>query len=219
MEQDFWRTRWAQGQIGFHQAQVNPYLRRYWPNLGQAGGGKVLVPLCGKSLDLVWLAAQGHAVLGVELAERAVADFFAEQGLEPEIERRGAFQVHRAGRLELWCGDFFALQAEDVAGCTALYDRAALIALPPAMRARYAAHLAAMLSAPCDGLLVSLEYPQAQLEGPPFSVEEEEVRALLAAAWQLDRLERMDVLSENERFALRGLRRMDEVIYRLSRQA
>ena len=141
MQPEFWQDRWASNQIGFHQREVNPYLQRHWPVLGLPVVVKVLVPLCGKSLDLLWLAGQGHQVLGIELSQTAVEDFFSEQQLAPEVSDAGAFKVYRAGAIELWCGDFFALTARDVADCAALYDRAALIALPPPMRERYGAHL------------------------------------------------------------------------------
>ncbi|MGH8408361.1 MAG: thiopurine S-methyltransferase, partial [Pseudomonas sp.] len=141
MEPGFWHERWARNQTGFHLPEVNPYLLRHWPGLGVANGAQVLVPLCGKSLDLVWLASIGHRVIGVELSEKAVEEFFSEQELMPQVSQRGAFKVFQAGSIELWCGDFFALDAGAVVGCTALYDRAALIALPPLMREQYAAHL------------------------------------------------------------------------------
>lgn len=145
MEPAFWQQRWADNQIGFHQAQVNPYLQTYWPQLQLAPGSRVLVPLCGKSLDLAWLAGQGHRVLGVELSRRAVEDFFREHGLEAEVRQQGAFEVWRSGDVQLWCGDFFALRAEDVADCVGLYDRAAVIALPVQMRARYMQLLSGLL--------------------------------------------------------------------------
>lgn len=218
MEHDFWQERWALGQIGFHLEEVNPYLQRYWPGLALEPASRVLVPLCGKSLDLLWLAAQGHAVLGVELAQKAVEDFFLEQGLVAEVEVRGAFRIHRAGNLELWCGDFFALSAADVAGCQALYDRAALIALPLELRERYVCHLAQILPPACTGLLVTLDYPQEQMAGPPFAVPAQEVRRLLEPDWQVRALETVDVLGENWRFLQRGLQRLDEAVYRLCKR-
>ncbi|WP_439888206.1 thiopurine S-methyltransferase [Pseudomonas sp. MBLB4123] len=218
MDEAFWQARWAQGQIGFHQGEVNPYLQRYWPELALNGAGRVLVPLCGKSLDMAWLAARGHRVLGVELARQAVEGFFAERGLAPQISQHGAFEVYRAENIELWCGDFFALRAEHLADCAAFYDRAALIALPPPMRQRYAAHLGAILAPGSRGLLVSLDYEQAQMEGPPFAVGDAEVRGLFAAGWQVEGLETCDVLAENERFRQRGLRQLDERVYRLARR-
>lgn len=218
MEHDFWQERWALGQIGFHLQEVNPYLQRHWPGLQLQTASRVLVPLCGKSLDLLWLMAQGHAVLGVKLAEKAVEDFFSEQGMVAELEVRGAFRIHRAGDLELWCGDFFALTAADVADCQALYDRAALIALPCELRERYVQHLAQILSPGCRGLLVTLDYPQEQMDGPPFAVAADEVRRLLEPDWQVQALETADVLGENWRFLKRGLTRLDEAVYRLRKR-
>ncbi|GGH95154.1 MAG: thiopurine S-methyltransferase [Pseudomonas sp.] len=217
MEEAFWQARWAQGQIGFHLQEVNPYLQQHWPSLSIAPGSQVLVPLCGKSLDMAWLAGQGLRVLGVELAERAVEDFFAEQGLQPEVEQQGVLRLYRAAGVEIYCGDFFNVQAEHVAGCTALYDRAALIALPETMRARYVEHLAAILPGNCRGLLVSLEYAQEEMSGPPFSVSQAEIDARLSPYWQIELLARHDVLNENWRFLQRGLSSLHESIYRLQR--
>lgn len=217
MEETFWQARWAQGQIGFHLQEVNPYLQQHWPSLSIAPGSQVLVPLCGKSLDMAWLAGQGLRVLGVELAERAVEDFFAEQGLQPEVEQQGVLRLYRAAGVEIYCGDFFNVQAEHVAGCTALYDRAALIALPETMRARYVEHLAAILPGNCRGLLVSLEYAQEEMSGPPFSVSQAEIDARLSPYWQIELLARHDVLNENWRFLQRGLSSLHESIYRLQR--
>lgn len=217
MHEAFWQDRWARSQIGFHQEKVNGYLRRHWPALQLAGDAGVLVPLCGKSLDLAWLAEQGHAVIGVELAERAVQDFFAERGVPPQVTRRGAFTVYAAGRLQLWCGDFFALRPEDVRDCQAFYDRAALIALPAPMRERYVAHLQSILPKACQGLLVTLLYDQQRMEGPPFSVEDGEVERHFAGGWALREVERKDVLSGNPKFLEHQLEAVEEVTYLLAR--
>lgn len=217
MDEGFWQARWSQDQIGFHLDAVNSYLQRHWPALDLPAEARVLVPLCGKSLDLAWLAAQGQRVLGVELAQKAVEAFFSEQGLQPEIEVQAAFTCYRAGAVELWCGDFFALTAEDVADCVALYDRAALIALPPELRERYTAHLTRILPPACQGLLVTLDYDQEQLDGPPFAVPDQEVRRLLEPAWRAESLEARDVLGENWKFLQRGLSRLEERVYRLNR--
>lgn len=215
MHEDFWRARWQRNEIGFHLPQVNPWLQRHWE---AAAGARVLVPLCGKSLDMVWLAAQGCRVLGVELMEIAVRDFFQEQGLAPEITDNGRFRCYRHGDLELWCGDFFALRAEDVADCAVFYDRAALIALPEALRERYVAHLSAILPAECRGLLITVDYDQTLREGPPFAVPDEEVRRRWeGAGWSVRSLEVRDVLNENWKFLQRGITRLEEAAYRLSR--
>lgn len=215
MEPEFWHKRWSSNQIGFHLSQVNPYLQRYWPPLGLARGSRVLVPLCGKTLDMKWLVDQGHSVLGVELSEKAVREFFNEQQLEPRVTEEGAFKVFRAGDIEIRCGDFFALRLEDVADCTALYDRAALIALPQPMRERYASHLQDILP-DCVGLLITLDYPQAEMPGPPFSVADDEVQMLLGEAWRLEVLQEQDVLGKSWKFLQAGVKRLDERVYRVS---
>tara|TARA_R110000868_G_scaffold8_10_gene122 strand:- start:2632 stop:3288 length:657 start_codon:yes stop_codon:yes gene_type:complete len=217
MHAEFWQTRWSRSEIGFHLAEVNPYLQRYWPALGLAEGARVLVPLCGKSLDLAWLAAQGYQVIGVELAQRAVEDFFTEHELQPVVSEVGAFRRYQAGNVEIYCGDFFALSAQQLVGCVGLYDRAALIALPAPMRERYVAHLTQVLPAGCQGLLVTLDYDQGQMEGPPFAVADDEVQRLFAAHWQLQHLASANVLGDNWRFLKRGLERLDERVYRLDK--
>ena len=213
MEPAFWQQRWADNQIGFHQAQVNPYLQQYWPQLQLAPGSRVLVPLCGKSLDLAWLAGQGHRVLGVELSRQAVQAFFREHGLEPQVAQQGAFEVWRSGDMELWCGDFFALRAADVADCVALYDRAALIALPPEMRVDYMRLLSQVLPTGA-GLLVTLDYQQELLAGPPFSVADDEVRHGFAG-WQVEALEAQEVISQSPKFLQAGVKSLVERVYRV----
>jgi len=214
MEPAFWHRKWADNQIGFHQAEASPYLQRYWPALGLAVGSRVLVPLCGKSLDLAWLAGQGHRVLGVELSRRAVEDFFLEHGLAAQVSQQGAFEVWRSGDVELWCGDIFALQAEDVADCTGLYDRAALIALPAPMRERYCALLSTVMPVGGKGMLVALDYDQALLAGPPFSVGDAEVRQGFAG-WRIEALEANELIEESPKFQQAGMASLLERVYRL----
>jgi len=214
MEPAFWHRKWADNQIGFHQAEASPYLQRYWPALGLAAGSRVLVPLCGKSLDLAWLAGQGHRVLGVELSRRAVEDFFLEHGLAAQVSQQGAFEVWRSGDVELWCGDIFALQAEDVADCTGLYDRAALIALPAPMRERYCALLSTVMPVGGKGMLVTLDYDQALLAGPPFSVGDAEVRQGFAG-WRIEALEANELIEESPKFQQAGMASLLERVYRL----
>ncbi|TKJ84534.1 thiopurine S-methyltransferase [Pseudomonas koreensis] len=213
MQPEFWHKKWASGQIGFHLPEVNPYLQRHWAAPASA---RVLVPLCGKSLDLAWLAGRGHRVLGIELSEKAVENYFSEHQVQPQIIEKGAFKVYRSDAFELWCGDFFALTAGDVADCTAIYDRAALIALPAPMRERYAAHLQRILPQGVQGLLITLDYDQAQMPGPPFAVGDDEVQRLLGDAWQVLVLEGQDVLGESGKFLQAGVTRLEERVYRVS---
>ncbi|HET8655105.1 MAG TPA: thiopurine S-methyltransferase [Longimicrobiaceae bacterium] len=178
MEEKFWLESWNQRKIGFHQRSVNAQLQRFWPELGLAAGDAVLVPLCGKSGDMRWIRSQGHPVLGVELSPLAVEAFFSESGVVPERRRQGGFEAYETGGIRLLCGNVFDLTAEDVVGVKAVYDRAALVALPPAMRESYAAHLADVLPSGTRMLLLTFDYPQAQMEGPPFSVPASEVERL-----------------------------------------
>lgn len=173
MDPDFWRARWGERRIGFHEGQPNMLLQRHVGRLGQAR--RVLVPLCGKAVDLAWLAAQGHQVVGVELVEDAVRAFFAEQALTPQVHQRDGFVVHTAGAVTVLAGDFFATSPALVGPVDALYDRAALIALPKPLRQRYVAQLGRLLPAGSPGLLITVEYDQTKMEGPPFSVTQGEL--------------------------------------------
>lgn len=214
MESEFWHQRWASNQIGFHEGHVNTYLARHYAHLAVARGQTVFVPLCGKSADLRWLADQGAHVLGVELSPIAVESFFAEQGLTPRTRKEAAFTVWDSGPIRLLCGDYFALAPADLAVVYAVYDRAALIALPPERRADYVAHLDRLLPGARRTLLVTLEYPQEQMQGPPFSVAEREVHSLFAGA-RIERLGIQDVLADNPRFRDKGLTRLLECAYRI----
>lgn len=191
-----WLQRWKEGRIGFHRDSVHPALEQYWPVLGVVDAGKVLVPLCGKSLDMRWLADRGHPVLGIELAREAVEQFVAEGHGAISRYRQGVFEVYRQGNVEVWCGDFFHFHIEQALEVQAFYDRAALIALPPARRQRYAFHLAQLLPPGARGLLVSLVHGGGPDSGPPYSVETDEVERLFAANFELERL---TVTSPDER--------------------
>ena len=217
MNPDFWHQRWHDNQIGFHQAAPTPLLLKHWPSLDVPAGAKVFVPLAGKSLDMPWFAAQGHRVLGVELSELAVAQFFAENGLQPEIRDTHYGRHYEAGGIELILGDAFGLDADLLRDCDAVFDRAALIALPPELRRRYANELYAKLPAGCRGLLITLEYPQAERDGPPFSVPGDEVRALYGRDWDIDLLERRPIPPEHPGF-VSGVSKLDTAAYALRRR-
>jgi len=217
MDSEFWLERWREGRIGFHQERVTPLLQKYWPSLGLPPGSQVLVPLCGKSLDMLWLAEQGHRVLGVELSSLAVEQFFTENGLTPAtyVSPLGKHYVHE--RIEIICGDVFALDADLLAECLGVYDRAALIALPESMRGRYTQHVYGQLSDQYRGLLLTLEYLQEAMDGPPFSVTEAEVQRLFVGHSDATVIDRRDILQKEPRFIERGLTRLDTVVYDLKR--
>lgn len=160
MEADFWRERWERGETGFHKADINPLLSRWWPSLELSADAPVLVPLCGKSLDMIWLARQGHPVIGVELARTALEAFAEEAGITLQWRQSGPFSTAQADPYQFYCGDYFALSDTQVATVAGVYDRAALIALPEPMRADYVEHMRRILPSAWKMLLVTLDYPQ-----------------------------------------------------------
>lgn len=219
MEPEFWRQRWQEGRIGFHQERVTPLLEQYWATLALPQGSRVFVPLAGKSLDMPWLVSQGHRVLGVELSPIAVEQFFDEHSLQPTAyeSRYGTHFI--AGGIELICGDAFGLDAGVLAGCAGVYDRAALIALPRDLRKRYVGELLARLPVDCRGLLVTLDYPQHEKSGPPFPVDSDEVRALYGGEWRIESLERRDILAAQPGFVAEGVTQLHTSAYRLEKRA
>lgn len=216
MDRNFWLDRWEKNEIGFHQNEINTHLKTYWSKLGLDNKCKVFVPLCGKSRDMLWLEGQGHAVLGVEISPLAVEAFFKENDLPSKKTQQGSFMRWDCGSLSLLCGDYFALEADDLKEVNAIYDRASLIALPPELRQQYVSHLSKLFPDGIPILLSTLEYPQSEMQGPPFSVEEQEVRVLYEQRYTVEVLYSQNVLEENPRFKERGLTRFIEKIYKLS---
>ena len=217
MEADFWRQRWQDRLIGFHQRDINPHLATFWSRLQVKPGEQVFVPLSGKSLDVLWLRER-YSVLGVELSPIAVEEFYRENGLVAAQRQQGAFSVHETDNLCLLCGDYFDLQPAQCQRVAAVYDRAALVALPADMRSRYVTQLTALLPAGVPMLLVTMEYDQQQMKGPPFAVDEQEVRDLFSAHWSIERLHEENILANEPRFRDRGLSRLSEKIYQLRKQ-
>lgn len=204
-----WIGRWKEGRIGWHEAAGNAALRRHWPALPR--GKRVLVPLCGKSVDMIWLAEQGLQVTGVELSALAIEAFFAEQALTARVERRGSFDVHSARErpIALWRGDFFDFVET---GFDALYDRGALVALPTDLRPRYTEHLERLLHPGAARLIITLEYDQGRAAGPPFSVPEAEVFSYWPGLERVS--ERDDLAGGPPKFREAGLERLLEVVWR-----
>jgi thiopurine S-methyltransferase len=178
MTADYWSERWREGRTGFHLANVNPRLLEHSVVFSEAT--RVLVPLCGKSVDLEWLVTHGFEVVGVELVELAAQAFFAERGLAPTRREDGGFVVYEHGNLAIWVGDFFATTSAQLGRFDAAYDRAAMIALPPELRKRYASHLQTLLIPKAKLLLITLHFDVPG--GPPFSVPPEELSEAFAGA-------------------------------------
>jgi thiopurine S-methyltransferase len=218
MDLDFWHQLWQANLTGFHQDEINTHLLRYWPRLQLAAGSRILVPLCGKSLDMLWLLEQGHPVIGIEISQIAVESFFEENRLSPEVHEERYGRRYVVDQFELLCADFFSLEQADIGAVNAFYDRAALIALTPAQRPGYAAQLTKLLGHDGSGLLVTLEYNPSEMNGPPFSVPREEVYRLFDTAFTLEPLFHLDVLEENQKFREKGLSQLTEQAYHLARK-
>lgn len=182
MNAEFWHSRWQEKRIGFNQSAVNPLLMNYFKQLNLPAGSRVFVPLCGKSIDMAWLAAQGYDVVGVELVETAVQAFFTEQNISPTVHQYldnpaiKYYQGQLSGQIiTLWVADIFALTTEDIGSVNAVYDKAALIALPADMRVQYSAQMY-QLSANAPQFIITLTYDQSKKAGPPFSISSEQIQ-------------------------------------------
>ncbi len=184
MDAIFWHQRWANQHIGFHLDHVNPHLLQHFASLNLAPGCRIVLPLCGKTIDIHWLLAQGYGVTGIELSEIAVNALFDALQLTPEISQDGALKHFQAGSLDVWQGDFFDLTADQLGHVDAVYDRAALVALPAQMRVDYAGHLMQITSS-APQLLISFDYDQSQHAGPPFCVNAAELCTHYKDSYQL----------------------------------
>lgn len=192
MDPDFWHARWTNNQIGFHEGKPNALLERHFSRLALARGARVFVPLCGKSRDIAWLLDQGFAVAGAELSRIAIEQLFDELGVAPVLSEDGALTRFSAPALDIFVGDIFNLSAATLGPVDAVYDRAALVALPRPLRARYAAHLVEITAA-APQLVICFDYDQSLADGPPFAVSETEVRTLYGDAYGITLLEDIDV--------------------------
>jgi len=217
MDADFWLKRWEEDATGFHLNRVMPLLTKYWATLAVPDAARVLVPLCGKSLDMIWLASQGYQVLGVELAPKAVEQFFNEHGLHPTQHDSLMGRHYVAGNIEIICGDIFDVDAATLSTCRGIYDRAALVALPPDMRSRYVQHVYGNLHDGFGGLLLTLEYDQSLMAGPPFSVPGSEIEAQFAGLAASSKIAEMNIIDKEPMFRERGLNALLSAAWALRR--
>jgi len=215
MNPEFWLENWKNNKIGFHQQITNPYLTLFWKQLDIATKSQVFVPLCGKSLDLVWLCQHGHKVLGVEVSNLAASQFFIENDLAYHVFEQEGFCCYQAESLTFLQGDFFNLTTKHLQDIKGVFDRAALVALPIELRQKYAQHLSSILPNKAKILLVTFEYDQSQMNGPPFSVSEAEVQALYQDSYAIKRLLAQDLLDNYPQFRKLGLSGLEEKVYLL----
>ncbi len=210
MEHDFWRERWAANQIAFHEKDGNKLLLRHFDAIALSEGARYFVPLCGKTGDIAQLLIKGYRVVGVELVEDAIRQLFEELGVAPEITEVGPFKRYTAEDIEIFVGDVFALTPEILGPVDAVYDRAALVAFPAHMRARYAAHVAG-ITGNVRQMVLTFEYDQSEMDGPPFDVDADEIRALYANVFNID-LVRRKVIPQG----LKGQVEANEVVWHLT---
>ena len=192
MDASFWHDRWQSNRIAFHLDEANPLLVHYFSHLKLPVERRVFVPLCGKTRDIGWLLTQGYSVAGAELVETAVVQLFADLGVEPKVREYGPLKHYQAPAVDIWVGDILELTPALLGQVDAVYDRAALVALPEHMRPAYARQLQ-QLAVGVPQLLVSYQYDQNVLAGPPFAVSDHEVHHLYSDAYQLSPLARFDI--------------------------
>jgi len=222
MEHSFWHNKWDKNQVGFHLDYVHPLLKRNLESFQVDNllkkDDKVFVPLCGKTLDIGYLLAQGYQVVANELSEIAVQAVFNQLDLKAEVSDWSAGKLYQAENLFIFVGDFFALSKQDLngqgKGISLVYDRAALIALPEKMRLEYAQHLAKITQHAAQ-LLITLDYDQTIAGGPPFAVPTAEVEALYGGAYPIQLLEDADIIEEEPRFKAKGLTSFYQRAYKL----
>lgn len=206
MELSYWRSKWRKGNIGFHMENGYPGLAKHWNSLDFNDHSAVLVPLCGKSKDLIWLSEHCQKVVGVEISELAVEQFLDENSLRAKTSFFADFKIYQTKNIELWNGDFFKLPKKNLPTFDLVYDRAALVALPPDMRQRYAAKILNLISTNTQILLHHFEYQQREMAGPPFSVSVDEINKLYGHCFHLQILEKQDLdINYYKKFQNQGL--------------
>ena len=192
MEAGFWHQKWERGETGFHRADVNPFLVAHFDRLNLPEGARVFLPLCGKTHDIAWLLERGYRIAGAELSALAIGELFKSLGLVPEIVSIESIDHYSAENIDIYVGDIFHLSASTLGPVDVIYDRAALVALPDLTRQKYTAHIMQLTSV-APQLLITYEYDQSQITGPPFSVSEEEVRQHYAKHYDVEPVERLHI--------------------------
>jgi thiopurine S-methyltransferase len=218
MDKDFWHRRWEKNEIGFHMTDPHHFLQQFFPLLQTQPTDSVFVPLCGKSPDLLWLREEGLQVVGVELSRTAIEAFFDENDLPGQWTEEANLPSCSTDGYKLYCGDFFNMSAAELSGIDAYYDRGSLVALPPEMRVRYAAHLSALMPPGGRILLISYSYNQQETNGPPFSVPQQELESLFSESFRIEFLSEEDVLWSHQGLVDRGVTQLIEYAVLLIRK-
>ena len=192
MNVDFWKQKWQKNEIGFHERKPNPLLVSYFEKLNLVEGGRIFLPLCGKTLDIAWLLSKGYRVVGAELSELAIEQLFVDLGVEPVVITLGNTSHYSAENIDIFVGDIFELSSDVIGPVDAIYDRAALVALPEEMRNKYTKHLID-ITGTARQLLITFEYDQNLIDGPPFSLNSDEVNRHYKGAYSLECIESLSV--------------------------
>ena len=208
----FWHDRWENQLTRWHRAEYNDLMLKHWPSLNAPDGSEVLVPLCGKSLDMLWLAEQGYSIVGLEMVEQAIHTFFNENQLSPESTQFGKLVKHSSPPFTIFQGDVFALEAGTVQA-DAWYDRAAMVAIPPYTRESYVQQIRQQTKPGAVGLLITFTYPQHEADGPPFSLTDEDAFSLFSEGFEIERLEVIDVSDEKDR----GVSSVTSSVFKITR--
>lgn len=211
-----WHERWEKNHIGFHRADTNPLLLKYFNKLDLKPHSRIFVPLCGKSIDMLWLVDKGHDVVGVEISEIACEAFFRENALQYQVADAGAFKKYSSTNITLYAGDYFALTAEMLGHIDAVYDRAALIALPGEMRKQYVEYLFTIVGTSIKILLITMAYNQDEMEGPPFSVGYDEIHGLYADKLSINPVHEQFYTEVAKHLRVKGLTGYTDLVYVLS---
>lgn len=209
VDTSFWHHKWEKNDIAFHETTANPLLVKYFNALSLGKGNRVFLPLCGKTLDIHWLLSNEYRVGGVELSKIAIEQLFAELGLEPAISGVGELERYSANNIDIFVGDIFDLSGKMLGQVDAIYDRAALVALPEKLRNRYTAHLAEIADK-APQLLICYEYDQSLMKGPPFSISTPEVSRHYSEVYDLTLL-----ASRNVPDGLKGIYAVKENVWLL----
>ena len=209
---EFWHNRWHTQQIGWHRAVYNDMLLKHWPTINAAKNGKVMVPLCGKSLDMLWLAKQGYSVVGLEMVEKAIHDFFAENALQHTTKTTENHTKHTSQNFTIYQGNILDFESLTL-DADAWYDRAAMIAIDPSLRQAYVEQIRSQTKPGAVGLLITFAYPQEQMAGPPFALHDEHVFDLFSDGFSVECLETVSLEDERDR----GLSEIHSSVFKITR--
>lgn len=210
MDKEFWINKWQKNELGFHKSEPNPLLIAHLKTLNLHAGSRLFLPLCGKTNDINWLLNQGYKVVGIELAKQAIDELFNELHIQPTITQLKELKLYQAENIDIFLGDFFNLSQQQLQHIDAVYDRAALVALPNSTRKQYSQHLRT-ISKSAKQLLISYEYDQNQIAGPPFAVTNAEIEQLYGSHYQIKLL-----YSEQVKGGMKGKCEASEKVWLLS---